>query len=53
MNLVSARSELYMQQKGIVFKIEISELKAFILFYLFYFYIYPLDSQESDGSANK
>ena len=25
MNLVSARSELYRQQKGIVFKIEISE----------------------------
>ena len=34
MNLVSAQSELYMQQKGIVFKIEINELKAFILFIL-------------------
>ena len=52
MNLVSARSELYMQQKRIVFKVEINELKAFILFYLFYLYIYPLDSQESDGGAN-
>ena len=31
MNLVSARSELYMQQKEIVFKIEMNELKAFIL----------------------
>ena len=48
MNLVSERSELYMQQKGIVFKIEINELKAFILFYLFCLYIYPPDSQESD-----
>ena len=37
MNLVSERSELYMQQKGIVFKIEINELKAFILFYFIYF----------------
>ena len=34
MNLVSARSELYIQQKGIVFKVEINELKAFILFIL-------------------
>ena len=32
MNLVSARSELYMQRKGTVFKTEINELKAFILF---------------------
>ena len=45
MNLVGARSELYMQQKGIVFKIEINELKAFILSLQ---YIYPPDSQESD-----
>ena len=34
MNLVSARSEFYMQQKEIVFKIKINELKAFILFIL-------------------
>ena len=52
MNLVSAQCELYMQQKGMVFKVEINELKALILFYLFYLYIYPPDSQESDGGAN-
>ena len=52
MNLVRARSELYMQQKGTVFKIEINELKTFILFYLFYLYIYPPDTQENDGGAN-
>ena len=52
MNLVSARIELYMQPKGIVFNVEFIELKAFILFYLFYLYIYPPDSQESDGGAN-
>ena len=34
MNLVSAQCELYMQQKGMVFKVEINELKAFILFIL-------------------
>ena len=50
MNLVSAQCELYMQQKGMVFKVEINELKH--LFYLFYLYIYPPDSQESDGGAN-
>ena len=52
MNLVSGRSKLYIQKKGTVFKIEINGLKAFILFYLFYLYIYPPDSQESDGGAN-
>ena len=34
MNLVSAQCELYMQQKGMVFKVEINELKAFISFIL-------------------
>ena len=47
MNLVSALSELYMQQKGIVFKIEINELKAFVLFYLFYLYIYLLTHRKA------
>ena len=49
MNLVSAQCELYMQQKEMAFEVEINELKAFILFYL---YIHPLDWQESDGGAN-
>ena len=52
MILVSARSELYMQQKGMVFNVEINELKALILFYLFYLYIYLPDLQESDGGTN-
>ena len=52
MNLVSAQNELYMQQKGMIFNVEINELKAFILFYLFYLYIYPPEWQESSGGAN-
>ena len=35
MNLVSAQSKLYMQQKGMVFNAEINELKAFIGITLF------------------
>ena len=51
-NVILSISGLCMQQKGIVFNVEINEQKAFILFYLFYLYIYSPDSQESDGGAN-
>ena len=35
MNLVSAQSKLYMQRKGIIFNVEINDLKVFIGITLF------------------